>query len=134
MGVRVGQKEKCKMEDVRYFFDSYAVIELLKENPSYARFKDEQITITVFSLAEIYWCFLLEDENTAEKVYEKFKKSVILFGDEILKEAMKFRKQNKKQNLSYADCIGYTYALKHKIIFLTGDKEFSGFKNVEFVK
>jgi predicted nucleic acid-binding protein len=47
---------------------------------------------------------------------------------------MKFRKKNKKRNLSYADCIGYIYALKNNLIFLTGDKEFEDLKNVEFVK
>jgi len=47
---------------------------------------------------------------------------------------MKFRKKNKKRNLSYTDCIGYVYATENDLIFLTGDKEFENLENVEFVK
>ena len=54
--------------------------------------------------------------------------------EDVLKEAIKFRKKNKSKNLSYTDCIGYIYALKNNLMFLTGDKEFKDLKNVEFVK
>ncbi len=120
--------------EIGYFFDSYAVIELLKENPSYAIFKEEKITITIFNLAEIYWHFLLENEETAESVYNKFRDSITEIDDETLKKAMKFRKKHRKRGLSYTDCIGYTYALKNNLIFLTGDKEFENMLNVKFVK
>lgn len=122
------------MEEIKYFFDSYAVIELLKENPAYERFEEEEVIITVFNLAEIYWHVLLADEKNAEMIYEKFKKGVVSFDDEVLKEAIKFRKANKKKNLSYADCVGYIYAKKHNMKFLTGDKEFQHLENVEFMK
>ena len=51
-----------------------------------------------------------------------------------LKESIKFRKEQKKKDLSYTDCIGYIYAARNNMKFLTGDKEFEGMKNVEFVK
>ena len=54
--------------------------------------------------------------------------------DETLKEAIRFRKEKKKKNMSYTDCIGYVYAKKHGMKFLTGDKEFAHLENVEFVK
>ena len=47
---------------------------------------------------------------------------------------MKFKIKYKKQDLSYADCIGYIYAIKNNLLFLTGDKEFKDLKSVEFVK
>ena len=119
---------------MNYFFDSYAIIELLKEKQSYYRFMDEKIIITNFNLVEIYWHFLLQDEQIAEQIFERFKESAVDVPDDILKEAMKFRKIHKKKNLSYADSIGYVYALKNKMKFLTGDKEFEGLNNVEFVK
>ena len=50
------------------------------------------------------------------------------------KAAMKFRKQHKRKRLSYADCVGYVYAMRHGMMFLTGDKEFAAFDHVEFVK
>lgn len=54
--------------------------------------------------------------------------------DEVLKEAVKFRKNNKKRDLSYADCIGYIYSKLNGIKFLTGDRQFSDMQFVEFVK
>ena len=119
---------------LKYFFDSYAIIELEKGNPDYFKFKDEIITITVFNLAEIYWSFLNDVGKMADKLYESYKRCVVMIPDSVLKEAIKFRKNNKSKNLSYADCIGYMYALKNNLIFLTGDKEFKDLKNVEFVK
>ena len=65
---------------------------------------------------------------------KKVKSGNVDVEDHILKEAIKFRKVNKKMDLSYTDCIGYVYALKNSLIFLTGDKEFKNMKNVEFVK
>lgn len=32
------------------------------------------------------------------------------------------------------DCIGYVYAKENGLRFVTGDKEFEGMENVEFVK
>ncbi len=125
-------KEIAKM--VHYFFDSYAVIELLEGNSLYSRFKEEKVIITIFNLAEIYWHFLLKDEDVAEEVFNKFHDSVVEIDDETLKEAIKFRKTHKKQDLSYADAIGYIYAERHNMKFLTGDKEFQNMGNVEFVK
>ena len=119
---------------VYYFFDSYAIIELLEGNFLYAIFKEEKVTITIFNLAEIYWHFLLKDEDIAEEIYNKFRDSVVEINDETLKEAIKFRKEHKKKDLSYADAIGYIYAKRHNMKFLTGDKEFKDLENVEFVK
>ncbi|MBU2562051.1 MAG: PIN domain-containing protein [Nanoarchaeota archaeon] len=120
---------------VGYFFDSYAVIELLDGNPMYARYSQEPFAMTVFNLVEIYWFALREyGEKIADEIYEKFRYFVINANDKVLKKAVKFRIKNKKKNLSYADCIGYTYALENNLLFLTGDKEFEKFKNVEFVK
>lgn len=128
------EDEKVKLE-IAYFFDSYAIIEILKENPKYKRFIEEFITLTLFNLAEIYYSVLNDySEEKADKIYESYKKAVVEVDDATLKEAMKFRKKNKKRNLSYTDCIGYVYALKHKMKFLTGDKEFKDLNNVEFAE
>ena len=119
----------------KYFFDTYAVIELVSGNSFYAKFINETPTITLFNLAEIYYSAINNlDEFKAEEIYEKYSCCVVHISDEILKEALKFRKKNKKRNLSYADCIGYIYALKNNLVFLTGDKEFENLENVEFVK
>ena len=120
---------------VNYFFDSYAIIEVIKGNPHYARYTKEPVVITIFNLAEIYWAalnYLSEEES--EEIYSHYKQAVVDIDDEVLKEAIQFRKKHKKKNLSYADCIGYNLALKNDLKFLTGDKEFNFMENVEFVK
>ena len=122
-------------EEINYFFDTYAIVEILKENSNYNKFKDFDVTFTIFNLAELYWSVLNDyGENKANFIYERYKNSVVDIDDNTLKEAIKFRKEHKKKNLSYTDCIGYIYAKLHNMKFLTGDKELEGFPNVEFVK
>jgi len=114
---------------VAYFWDSYAIIELIAGNPNYAKYIQERVFIT------IYWIALREyTEQEADFIYNKYKEGLVNINDEVLKEAIKFRKEHKKKNLSYTDCIGYIYAIKNKLKFLTGDKEFENMPNVEFVK
>ena len=121
--------------EVNYFFDSYAVAEILHGNLNYKPYVEEPVFITIFNLAEIYWIAIHEySQKEADKIYDKYADAVQEIDDETLQEAMKFRKENKKKNLSYADCVGYVYALKNKMKFLTGDKEFENFKNVEFAR
>ena len=119
----------------KYFFDTYAIIEIISGNPIYEKFVDESPIITIFNLAEIYYSAINNlDESKAEEIYNKYSCCVVPVLDEILKEAMKFRRKNKKRNLSYTDCIGYIYSIKNNLIFLTGDKEFENLDNVEFVR
>ncbi len=121
--------------EVAYFFDTYAVIELIEGNKNYVGYVEEPATITLFNLAEIYWAVLNKLGDTeADEVYQEYKAAVVEIDDATLKEAIKFRREHKKQDLSYADCIGYIYAKRHSLKFLTGDKEFEHLENVEFVK
>lgn len=49
---------------------------------------------------------------------------------------MKFwlKQRLMRKKLSYADCLGYIIALREKIEFFTGEDDFKGLHNVEFVK
>jgi hypothetical protein len=120
----------------RYFWDSYAVIEFISGNPNYARFINEPVRITVFNLVEIYWMCINEyGEKIAREIYEKYKLCVVKVSDEILMEAIRFRKKvYKDKKISYADAIGYIYSINNNMFFLTGDKEFKDLKKVEFVQ
>lgn len=118
-----------------YFFDSYALVELAKGNPKYAHFGESRITITIFNLVEFAYSVLVDyGEAKAYEVYKKLKCCVIEIDEEVTIEAVKFRRAYKKLDLSYADCIGYIYALKNNLQFLTGDEKFRNFTGVEFVK
>lgn len=132
----VGTEDSEEEITGKYFFDSYAIIEILNNNQKYEKFASEPVIIALFNLAEIYW-HCINDKNLeadADVIFSKFKKAVVEIDDKTLKEAIQFRKEHKKQDLSYTDCIGYIYAQRHNMKFLTGDKEFENMENVEFVK
>lgn len=121
--------------DKAYFFDTYAVIETLKGNLNYLKYRNCNAVVSKLNIFEIYYYYLREfGKEYANKVVDIYYNSIIEFNQEIIKEAAKFKLENKKRNLSMADCIGYITALKLKIKYLTGDKEFINLVNVEFVK
>jgi len=118
---------------MRYFFDTYALIEITKKNPNFAVYFNEDITTSGYNLIELYYSILRDlGEQEAKSAYYTFKNSAIEIFDEVIFEAMKLKLKNK--NLSYVDCIGYSLALKNNLKFLTGDKEFKGMDDVEFVQ
>lgn len=120
---------------LKYFFDSYAIIEIIKENPNYMPYLSEEAILTIFNLAEIYWSALLDyNEEKANTILNTYIKAVVEIDDDTLKEAIKFRKEHKKQDLSYTDCIGYIFAKRKNLKFLTGDSKFEHLPFVEFVK
>lgn len=118
-----------------YFFDSYALIELIKGNQKYLRFGDYPINITLFNLVEVTYAIFKEyGEEKSREIYEKFEECVYPIKRDVIFEAIRLRYKYKKRDLSYADCIGYVFAKRSGMRFLTGDKEFEDFDNVEFVK
>ena len=81
------------MGELKYFFDSYAIIEIIKENPKYSPYLSEEAVLTIFNLAEIYWSALLYyNEEKADVIFETYKKAVVEINDEILNDAIKFIK------------------------------------------
>jgi len=121
--------------EIKLFFDTYALIEITKANPNYLIFAQENINITIFNLVEFFSACLNDfSEGKAKELYNKFKNSLVELDDETIFEAVKFRKEHKKRDLSYTDCLGYIYAKRNNFLFLTGDKEFETFSNVKFVK
>jgi uncharacterized protein len=120
---------------MKYFFDSYAIIEILKNNPNYNRFADETILTSDLNLGEVYYALLKQiGREKADDWFENFKGTIIHFNSETVIEAMFFRYKNIKKKLSMIDCIGYKIAVNQKLKFLTGDKEFEQIQNVEYVK
>ena len=108
---------------------------MIKHNENYSPYMEEDIALSLFNLAEIYWSVLLDyGTEKADELYALFRKNVVDIDDETLKEAIHFRKEHKKQDLSYTDCIGYIYAKRQNLKFLTGDSKFENLPFVEFVK
>ncbi|MBU0907575.1 MAG: PIN domain-containing protein [Nanoarchaeota archaeon] len=116
-----------------FFFDTYAMFEILEGNPKYEKYSHCGIITTIFNLAEFN--YNLKKEIAKEKADELTEDYVgflvdVEFGD--LTKEMDLK--TKHRNLSIPDAVGYIAAKKHNVKFLTGDEGFRDFDNVEFVK
>ena len=120
---------------MKYFFDSYALIEMLKKNNHYDAFADEELCTSDLNMGEVYH-FLLRTrgKQDADYWYERFCGTILSFDTNLVIAAMQFKYQNKGKNFSFVDCVCYALSIHEKLLFLTGDKEFKGMANVEFVK
>ncbi len=122
------------MENV-YFFDSYALIEIILGNLNYKPYIRATIMTTKLNIFEVYHGLMRDiDEKEADKFLEKYYLFAIDFNSDDIRNSAKFKIENKKKGLSMADCIGFMIAKRLCIKFLTGDKEFKDMENVEFVK
>jgi len=118
-----------------FFFDSFALIEIIKGNKRYKKYLDITPITTKLNLMEVYYYLLREaNEEKAEFYYNFYLPSCISIPDNVMKEAMKFKLKFKNKKLSYIDCISYILSLRLGIKFLTGDKEFKEFGGVEYIK
>ena len=121
----------------KYFYDGYAVIAYLSDNPNYRSFFEENDGyLTKLNLMEIYYRTIeVHGLEAASQVLKVFAKYVTDFSVTDVEGSMRLRLRLKKKgyNISYADALGYFLAVKFKIKFLTGDKSFKGLKEVEFV-
>lgn len=119
-----------------FFFDTYAFYEIIVGNPNYLPFtKDVRIITTQLNLMELYYQLLaIYNKSDAINLFKRYEDFIVPISNEIIIEAMDFRKLNYKKNLSYVDCIGYLMTRKMNIPFLTGDRQFESMSNVKFVK
>lgn len=118
-----------------YFFDSYALVEILKGNENYKKYAASIVVVTKLNLFELFYGLSRDvGEKEAEAFLKEYSACSVDFNEDIIREASGLKLQHRKRNLSMADCIGYATAKRLGIKFLTGDKEFKDFENVEFVK
>lgn len=120
---------------MEYFFDSYAIIEVINQNNSYLKYSNSIIITNLLHLAEVYYFLLLNyNEKTADYWATKLDFSFLDVTHKTAIKASRFRYKHKKLKLSYADCIGYVLAQENSLKFLTGDRQFKDMQGVEFVK
>ncbi len=123
------------MVEVKRCLDTYALIEISNGNPKFSNYLNFDFVITDLNLVEFYSVILREyDEQTAEYWFKKLSQYTVSVDKSILKEAVKFRHEHKKLNISFFDAVGYIFSIEKGYLFVTGDKEFEHFKNVEFKK
>jgi hypothetical protein len=129
------RQEESYMDEFSFFFDSYAIFEIIKGNKNYKKYFNVKIITTKLNIFELYHGFLKDkNEELANISLEKYYPFVIDFDKEIIKEAANFKRKLNKRDLSMADCIGYFLSKRLGVKFLTGDEQFKDIENVEFVK
>lgn len=115
--------------------DTYALIEIHQGNSKFTSLLNDDIMIAETTFAEFYGLiYRKHDKITADywqRKLEPFCKPVSL---SILIKAMQFRVDSRKNDISFFDAVGYTFALENYCSFVTGDKEFEHMKNVMFLK
>ncbi|MBS3065538.1 PIN domain-containing protein [Candidatus Pacearchaeota archaeon] len=117
----------------KYFFDSYALFEIVFGNDKYMKYAEAGGVTTIFNIAELNYGLKKERlKEEADKITDSFKQATIKVFWEDLKEAMSLKLKHK--DLSIPDSIGYTTAKRLGMRFLTGDEDFRDFDNVEFIK
>ena len=123
------------MAEIKNCLDTYALVEMYLGNTKFAKYMNTEFMISDLILAEFYGVILREyGPEEAEEWLGKLERYSVPVTKEILIEAVKFRQQNRGRNISFFDAVGYIFAISSGCSFVTGDKEFEKFKNVEFVK
>ena len=118
-----------------YFFDTYAIIEIIVGNKNYEKYRDDKIITSVLNVIELHYALLKKyNKKFADNILLEYSKFIVPITLKDIAEANNFRLDNIKKRLSTADAMGYVLAAKYNTKFLTGDKEFAGLNNVEFAK
>ncbi|MEK6793069.1 MAG: PIN domain-containing protein [Nanoarchaeota archaeon] len=116
-----------------YFFDTYAIFEVVLGNPKYQKYTNCQIITTTYNLAEFNYNLKKEkNKKEVDELTKKYYNHIVEVKLEDIQEAMDLKTTNRQ--LSIPDVIGYTIAKRLKIKFLTGDEGFEKMDNVEYVK
>ena len=118
-----------------YCLDSYALVEIHDESSKYTRYLDEEFVIPKPVLAEFY--YVIYKKSGKQKAQSWIDKLEPYSREVSLKcwiDALIYRHEHRKQNLSIFDCIGYIYSVENGYTFVTGDIQFKNKKGVEYVK
>ena len=119
--------------DETFFFDTYAFFEVINGNSNYKKYIPCKVITTIFNIAELnYNLKKNKDKKSADYYADKYSVYVVAVTTNDVKNAMDLKTVHR--NLSIPDAIGYTIAKRFSIKFLTGDNDFEGMENVEFVK
>ena len=86
-------------------------------------------------MVEFYKTMLKQfGKETAILWYEKFKPYCEEVSMNSLIKAVDFQSENKKEDLSLFDCVGYTFSIENNFLFVTGDRAFKNKKGVLFIE
>jgi len=126
---------KVMMSNDIFFCDTYALIEIIGGNENYKKFEKATLVTSEYNLMELYYHFLKNyGKDSAEQYFNHWLNICVQLPHNSIKLGMEIKLANKKERLSYIDCIGYAFAIQNGKIFLTGDSKFKNKPGVEFIK
>lgn len=115
--------------------DTYALVEISKGNKRFSALLNEEFAITDFTMAEFYALFYKESrEDTAKYWHDKLSPYCRQVSRSTIIKALKYRVDNRKENLSVFDCVGYIFSLENNLKFVTGDQAFKYKEGVMFIQ
>lgn len=125
----------------KYFYDTYALYEIVLGNPLYEKYKSGTIITSILNLMEFHYSLAKKfTEKIAKEMLKKLLDECVIvdIDEEVIIEANLFRLKNKpssyKKKFSFPDAYGYIIAKRLNLLFLTGDDDFSKYDRIEFVK
>lgn len=113
--------------------DSFALIELRKQNVRYTPYKTANLIITEHALLEFSY-YLLREQKDAKQTIKQFWQHTRNISQTVAYASIKMKYALRNKQLSYTDCLGYCLARELNVLFLTGDKQFEGLPHVEWVR
>ena len=120
------------------FLDSYAIIEMARDNPHYDPIEAETVVTFIWNLLEAYYIFAQEGEGQlAERAFHKLAPVASGIPVDLVPEIARFRLESKgatMRRFSYADAAGYVFARDRTLEFVTGAHEFEGFPGVRLLR
>ncbi len=118
-----------------FFLDTYALVEIIEGNKGYRECLKQAVFTTKLNLAELYYYLLKErGVQAADEYLNVYSRHLTAITNSSIRNAMKFKLENKGDRISYADAIGYALSFELGVKFLTGDEKFADKPNVEYVK
>jgi hypothetical protein len=120
------------------FLDSYAIVEMARDNARYNFVEGEEVATSALNLLEAYYVLSVAgEESLARNVLRELSPVAADLPKALIPEIAGFhlrRKGATGRRFSYADAAGYIYARDRGYEFLTGAHEFEGLEGVRFVR
>lgn len=115
--------------------DTYALVEFSDGNPKFSTLMKEEFVITDPTMAEFYLVIKKKhNDETANYWHRKLAPFCKPVARQTLINALIFREENKAEEMSVFDAVGYIFARENRHAFVTGDKAFRNREGVLFIQ
>ncbi|MFH1589738.1 MAG: hypothetical protein ABIB43_04190, partial [archaeon] len=83
------------MSEESFFFDTYALFEIINKNPDYSKYLEKNAIINDFIFAELCYNLIKDKAENADEILNELKFAIVHAKPDWIKEAMRFRIQWK---------------------------------------